>query len=41
MVEPSKIMGELHKLYKDNGKENGNYYIILGYMLGLYWGYIE
>ena len=23
-------------LYKDNGKENGNYYSILG----LYWGYI-
>ena len=41
MVEPSKIMGKLYELYRDNGKENGNYHIILGYMLGLYWGYIE
>ena len=23
-------------LYRDNGKENGNYYIIIGYILGLY-----
>ena len=23
-------------LYKDNGKENGNYYNIIGYILGLY-----
>ena len=23
-------------LYRDNGKENGNYYIIIGYTLGLY-----
>ena len=23
---------------RDNGKENGNYYVIVGYMLGLYWG---
>ena len=21
----------------DNGKEDGNYYIIIGYILGLYW----
>ena len=27
-------------LYRDNGKENGDYYIIIGYMLGLYWGSI-
>ena len=27
-------------LYRDNGKENGNYLIIIGYILGLYWGYI-
>ena len=27
-------------IYRDNGKENGNYYIIIGYILGLYWGYI-
>ena len=26
-------------LYRDNGKENGNYYIITGYILGLYWSY--
>ena len=32
VVEPS--------LYRDNGKENGNYYIITGYILRLYWGYI-
>ena len=24
-------------LYRDNGKENGNYYIIIGYILGLYY----
>ena len=24
-------------LYWDNGKENGNYYSIIGYILGLYW----
>ena len=23
-------------LYRDNGKENGNYYSIMGYILGLY-----
>ena len=23
-------------LYRDNGKENGSYYIIIGYKLGLY-----
>ena len=25
----------LQGLYTDNGKENGNYYVIIGYMLGL------
>ena len=25
-------------LYWDYGKENGNYYSIIGYILGLYWG---
>ena len=24
-------------LYRDNGKENGNYYSIIGYILGLCW----
>ena len=24
-------------LIRDNGKEAGNYYIIIGYMLGIYW----
>ena len=24
-------------LYGDNGKENGNYFVIIGYILGLYW----
>ena len=33
VVEPS--------LYRDNGKGNGSYYIIIGYILGLYRGYIE
>ena len=23
--------------YWDSGKENGNYYVIIGYILGLYW----
>ena len=23
--------------YWDNGKENGNYYIIIGYIQGIYW----
>ena len=23
-------------LYRDNGKENGNYYILMGYMLGFH-----
>ena len=27
--------------YWDNGRENGNYYNIIGYILGLYWGYIH
>ena len=27
-------------LYCDNGKQNGNYYIIIGYILVLYWGYV-
>ena len=26
-------------LYGDNGNENGNYFVIIGYILGLYWGY--
>ena len=25
-------------LYWDNGKENGNYYSIVGYKLGIYFG---
>ena len=24
-------------LYGDNGKENGNYYNVIGYIMGLYW----
>ena len=32
----SRGPGVKTELYWDNGKENGNYYII-GYMLGLYW----
>ena len=30
-------MGYMLGLYRDNGKENGNYYIIIEYTLGLYW----
>ena len=30
------IMGYILGLYRNNGKENGNYYIIIGYILGLY-----
>ena len=30
------IMRYILGLYRDNGKENGNYYIIIGYILGLY-----
>ena len=29
------IMGNILGLYWDNEKENGNYYSIMGYMLGL------
>ena len=28
--------GKIWGLYRDNGKENGNYYIIIGYILGIY-----
>ena len=27
-----RILGILLELYRDNGKENGNYYIIIGYI---------
>ena len=30
------IVRNILGLYRDNGKENGNYYNIVGYMLGLY-----
>ena len=29
-------IGAILGLYRDNGKENGNYYSITGYILGLY-----
>ena len=29
-------IGAILGLYRDNGKENGNYYSIIGYILGLY-----
>ena len=25
---------------RDNGKENGNYYITIGLTLGFYWGFL-
>ena len=28
-------MGVIWRLYRANGKENGNYYIIMGYIMGL------
>ena len=31
----------LWRLYRDNGREHGNYYSIPGYILGLYWAYME
>ena len=31
----ARISGILLGLYRDNGKENGNYYSIVGYILGL------
>ena len=33
-------IGVMLELYRDNGKENGNYYTILGLYRGYYWGYI-
>ena len=33
--EVDRIWGRLLWLYRDNGKENGNYYIITGCILGL------
>ena len=40
-METTGIIGiikdlRVYGLYKDNGKENGNYYIIIRYILGLY-----
>ena len=32
------IMGFMLGFYRDDGKENGNYYSIMGFILGLYWG---
>ena len=29
------IIGKKLGLHRDNGKENGNYYITIGYILGL------
>ena len=31
------IIGYIMGLYWDNGKENGNDYIIIGFILGVYW----
>ena len=30
-------IGDILGIYWDNGKENGNYYIIIGDVLGIYW----
>ena len=33
-------MGSYWGLYRDNGRENGNYFILLGFIWGFYWCYI-
>ena len=33
----TNIIGYIMGLYRDNGKENGNYCNIIRYMMGLYW----
>ena len=33
------IIAYILGLYRDYGKEDGKYYIIMGQNLGLYWGY--
>ena len=33
-----QIIRVIKGLYRDNGKENGNYYIIIGYKLGFHMG---
>ena len=37
MEECCLVFSTAWGLYRDNGKENGNYYSIIGFMLGLYW----
>ena len=32
----SNVIGVILGLYRDNGKENGNYYNVIGVILGLY-----
>ena len=32
----TKDIGVILGLYGDDGKENGNYYIIMGYIMGLF-----
>ena len=38
-VYPTVTEGGQHPKYWDNGKENGNYSILIGYTLGLCFGY--
>ena len=33
-----RIPGYILGVYRDNGKENGSYYIVFGYILGLQGG---
>ena len=33
--------GNIFELYRDNGRENGNYCIVIGHMLGLWLGMRE
>ena len=35
--DPLSVTCLLYWGYWDNGKYNGNYYSIIGYILGLYW----
>ena len=38
LLQLLKLWHELVGIYWGNGKENGNYYNMIGNILGLYWG---
>ena len=39
-TELNQSRAEAYLEYRDNGKENGNYHIIVGHILGIFKGYI-